>query len=159
MGEPMTPSEVHKQYSEATVAFRKLIPDPALRMSFSRQIDGYMRQYALGVWQADNASSITPLHVEYYNAIWSQGNPVPSALYWEVATGVANFDLFQPPSFFQDLRRYDRMRGTCLARRFTDQLTLILLLFAAVDGVVSEQEAGFVNACSDTLLSLSLIHI
>ena len=154
MGEPMTPSEVHKQYSEATVAFRKLIPDPALRMSFSRQIDGYMRQYALGVWQADNASSITPLHVEYYNAIWSQGNPVPSALYWEVATGVANFDLFQPPSFFQDLRRYDRMRGTCLARRFTDQLTLILLLFAAVDGVVSEQEAGFVNACSDTLLSL-----
>ena len=154
MGEPMTPSEVHKQYSEATAAFRKLIPDPALRMSFSRQVDGYMRQYALGVWQADNASSITPLHVEYYNAVWSQGNPVPSALYWEVATGVANFDLFQPPSFFQDLRRYDRMRGTCLARRFTDQLTLILLLFAAVDGVVSESEAGFVNACSDTLLSL-----
>ena len=154
MGDPMTPSEVHKQYNEATGAFRKLIPDPALRMSFSRQVDGYMRQYALGVWQADNASSITPLHVEYYNAIWSQGNPVPSALYWEVATGVANFDLFQPPSFFQDLRRYDRMRGTSLARRFTDQLTLILLLFAAVDGVVSEQEAGFVNACSDTLLSL-----
>ena len=154
MGEPMTPSEVHKQYSESTAAFRNLIPDPALRMSFSRQVDGYMRQYALGVWQADNASSITPLHVEYYNAIWSQGNPVPSALYWEVATGVANFDLFQPPSFFQDLRRYDRMRGTALARRFTDQLTLILLLFAAVDGVVSESEAGFVNACSDTLLSL-----
>ncbi len=154
MGEPMTPSEVHKQYSEATTAFRKLIPDPALRMSFSRQVDGYMRQYALGVWQADNASSITPRHVEFYNAIWSQGNPVPSALYWEVATGVANFDLFQPPSFFEDLRRYDRMRGTSLARRFTDQLTLILLLFAAVDGVVSESEAGFVNACSDALLSL-----
>ena len=154
MGEPMTPSQVHKQYSEATGAFRKLIPDPALRMSFSRQVDGYMRQYALGVWQADNASSITPRHVEYYNAIWSAGNPVPSALYWEVATGVANFDLFQPPSFFQDLRQYDRMRGTSLARRFTDQLTLILLLFAAVDGVVSESEAGFVNACSDALLSL-----
>ena len=154
MGEPLTPSEVHKQYSEATGAFRKLIPDPALRMSFSRQVDGYMRQYALGVWQADNASSITPLHVEYYNAIWSPGNPVPSALYWEVATGVANFDLFQPPAFFQDLRQYDRIHGTCLARRFTDQLTLILLLFAAVDGVVSEQEAGFVNACGDTLLSL-----
>ncbi|MGO5021707.1 AAA family ATPase [Lawsonibacter sp. LCP25S3_G6] len=154
MGDPMTPSEVHKQYSEATTAFRKLIPDPALRMSFSRQVDGYMRQYALGVWQADNASSITPRHVEFYNAIWSQGNPVPSALYWEVATGVANFDLFQPPSFFEDLRRYDRMRGTSLARRFTDQLTLILLLFAAVDGVVSESEAGFVNACSDALLSL-----
>ena len=154
MAAPMTPSEVHKQYNEAVTAFRKLIPDPALRMSFSRQIDGYMRQYALGVWQADNAASITPGHVEFYNAIWSQGNSVPSALYWEVATGVANFDLFQPPSFFQDLRQYDRLRGTSLARRFTDQLTLLLLLFAAVDGVVSESEAGFVNTCGDTLLEL-----
>ena len=79
MGEPMTPSEVHKQYSEATVAFRKLIPDPALRMSFSRLIDGYMRQYALGVWQADNASSITPRHVEFYNAIYTNGSSAPSA--------------------------------------------------------------------------------
>jgi len=150
----MTASEAHKQYSQAVTAFRKLIPDPALRMSFSRQVDGYMRRYVLGVWQADNASSITPRHVEFYNAIWSAGNPVPSALYWEVASGVANFDLFQAPSFFEDLRRYDRMKGTSLARRFADQLTLILLLFAAVDDVVSESEAGFVNACNDVLLAL-----
>ena len=150
----MTASEVHKQYNEAVTAFRKVIPDPALRMSFSRQVDGYMRQYVLGVWQADSASSITPRHVEFYNAIYSGGNPVPSALYWEVATGVANFDLFQPPSFFADLRQYDRRKGTTLARRFADQLTLILLLFAAVDDVVSEGEAGFVNACSDALLAL-----
>lgn len=150
----MTATEVHKQYNEAVTAFRKLIPDPALRMSFSRQVDGYLRQYVLGVWQADNASSITPRHVEFYNAIYSTGNPVPSALYWEVATGVAGFDLFQPPSFFEDLRRYDRMKGTALARRFADQLTLILLLFAAVDDVVSESEAGFVNVCNDTLVSL-----
>ena len=150
----MTASEVHKQYSEAVTAFRKLIPDPALRMSFSRQVDGYMRQYVLGVWQADNASAITPRHVEFYNAIYSSGNPAPSALYWEVATGVAGFDLFQPPSFFADLRQYDRRKGTTLARRFADQLTLILLLFAAVDDVVSESEAGFVNACSDALLAL-----
>ena len=46
------------------------------------------------------------------------------------------------------------MKGTPLARRFTDQLTLLLLLFAAVDDVVSESEAGFVNTCSDTLLEL-----
>jgi len=150
----MTPTEVHKQYSEAVTAFRKLIPDPALRLSFSRQVDGYMRQYALGVWQADNASSITPRHVEFYNAIYSAGNPVPSALYWEVASGVAGFDLFQPPSFFEDLRQYDRRKGTSLARRFADQLTLILLLFAAVDDLVSESEAGFVNACNDTLIEL-----
>ena len=154
MGGTITATEAHKQYNEAITAFRKLIPDPALRMAFSRQVDGYMRQYALGVWQADNASSITPRHVEFYNAIYSAGNPVPSALYWEVATGVATFDLFRPPAFFEDLRRYDRMKGTSLARRFADQLTLILLLFAAVDNLVSESEAGFVNACSDTLLAL-----
>ena len=53
---------------------------------------------------------------------------ISSALYWEVATGVAGFDLFQPPAFFQDLLRYDRMKGTTLARRFADQLTLVLLL-------------------------------
>ena len=61
----MTATEVHKQYSEAVTAFRKLIPDPGLRMSFSRQVDGYMRQYVLGVWQADNASSIAPRHGEF----------------------------------------------------------------------------------------------
>ena len=154
MGEPMTASEVHRQYSQVIAAFRKLIPDPALRMSFSRQVDEFMRRCALGVWQADSASSISPLHVEVYNAIWSPGCPVPSALYWEVATGVANFDRFRPPTFFQDLRRYDRTHSTSLARRFADQLTLMLLLFAAADGVVSEGEAAFVNACSDALLEL-----
>lgn len=154
MAAALTASEVHKQYNEAVTAFRRLIPDPALRMTFSRQVDGYMRQYVLGVWQADNASSISPRHVEFYNAVYSAGNPVPSALYWEVATGVAGYDLFQPPAFFADLRAYDLRKGTSLARRFADQLTLILLLFAAVDGVVSESEAGFVNACNDTLLEL-----
>ncbi len=150
----LTASEVHKQYTEVVSAFRKLIPDPSLRMVFSYQVDGYIRQYVLGVWQADNASAITPRHVEFYNAIYSAGSPAPSALYWEVASGVANFDLFQPPAFFEDLRRYDRMKGTSLARRFADQLTLLLLLFAAVDGVVSESEAGFVNSCNDVLLEL-----
>ena len=71
MSAAMTASEVHKQYTEIAAAFRKLIPDPALRLAFSRQVDGYVRQYALGVWQADSASSISPRHVEYYNAIWS----------------------------------------------------------------------------------------
>ena len=154
MSAVITAGEVHRQYNEVMAAFRRMIPSPALRMAFSNQVDGYLRQYALGVWQADSASSITPRHVEFYNAIYTSGHQVPSALYWEVASGVANFDLFQPPAFFQDLRQYDRMKGTSLARRFADQLTLLLLLFAAVDGVVSESEAGFVNGCSDALLEL-----
>ena len=104
----LTASEVHKQYSEAVAAFRKLIPDPTLRMTFGRQVDEYVRQCALGVWQADNASAITPRHVEFYNAIYCGGNPAPPALYWEVATGVANFDLFHPPAFSRVLRQDDR---------------------------------------------------
>ena len=143
-----------KESVTTAAAHRRWIPDPTLRMAFSREADGYFRRCALGVWQADNAVGITPRHVEFYNAIYSGTGPAPSALYWEVATGVADYDLFQPPAFFAALRDYDRRKGTTLARRFTDQLTLLLLLFAAVDGVVSEAEAGFVNACSDTLLAL-----
>ena len=154
MASALTASEVHKQYNGAVTAFRRLIPDPALRMTFSRQVDGYMRRYVLGVWQADNASSITPRHVEFYNAIYTNGSSAPSALYWEVATGVAGFDQFQPPAFFDRLREYDRLTHSRLSRTFIDQLTLLLLLFAAVDDVVSEPEAGFVNACSDLLLAL-----
>ena len=154
MKESVTAAEAHRQYQETVSAFRRWIPDPTLRMAFSREADGFFRRCALGVWQADNAVGITPRHVEFYNAIYSGTGPAPSALYWEVATGVADYDLFQPPALFSALRDYDRRKGTTLARRFTDQLTLLLLLFAAVDGVVSEAEAGFVNACSDTLLAL-----
>ena len=154
MRESVTAAEAHRQYQETVSAFRRWIPDPTLRMAFSREADGFFRLCALGVWQADNAVGITPRHVEFYNASYSGTGPAPSALYWEVATGVADYDLFQPPAFFSALRDYDRRKGTTLARRFTDQLTLLLLLFAAVDGVVSEAEAGFVNACSDTLLAL-----
>ena len=154
MRESVTAAEAHRQYQETVSAFRRWIPDPTLRMAFSREADGFFRRCALGVWQADNAVGITPRHVEFYNAIYSGTGPAPSALYWEVATGVADYDLFQPPAFFSALRDYDRRKGTTLARRFTDQLTLLLLLFAAVDGVVSEAEAGFVNACSDTLMAL-----
>ena len=154
MKESVTTAAAHRQDQDSVSAFRRWIPDPTLRMAFSREADGYFRRCALGVWQADNAVGITPRHVEFYNAIYSGTGPAPSALYWEVATGVADYDLFQPPAFFAALRDYDRRKGTTLARRFTDQLTLLLLLFAAVDGVVSEAEAGFVNACSDTLMAL-----
>jgi len=150
----LTASEVHRQYNEAAGAFQKLLPTASLRAMFRDTADGYFRRCALGVWQADNESAITPRHVEFYNAIWSAGNRAPSALYWEVAAGVANYGGFQPPAFFDSLRRSDAREGAALARRFTDQLTLILLLFAAVDGVVSEREAGFVNACADALTAL-----
>ena len=150
----MTAAQVHKQYSEAVAAFRQWLPEGGLRQAVQGEADRYFQRCALGVWQADNAAAITPGHVEFYNAIYSGGNLSPAALYWEVASGVANYSGFQPPVFFRALRDYDLLHHTSLARRFADQLTLILLLFAAADGVVSEAEAGFVNACSDTLLEL-----
>ena len=96
----MTAAQVHKQYSEAVTAFRRWIPDPTLRQAFNREADSFFQHCALGVWQADNAQAITPKHVEFYNAIYSGKNLSPSALYWEVATGVAGFDQFQPPRLF-----------------------------------------------------------
>ena len=154
MKEPMSAATVHKQYNEIVTAYRKIIADPGLRVRFAREIDGFIRKCALGVWQADNASEITPKHVEYYNAIYTRGSQPPSALYWEVATGVAGYEGSQVPGFFAPMLEYDRLMGTQLARRFVDQLTLMLLMFAAVDNVVSEAEAGFVNRCSDDLLAL-----
>lgn len=57
----MSAATVHKQYNEVVSAFRRLIADPALRARFDGEADGYFRRCALGVWQADNASSITPV--------------------------------------------------------------------------------------------------
>ena len=39
MAVKLSPSEAHKQYNETITAFRRLIPDPALRMTFSKGVD------------------------------------------------------------------------------------------------------------------------
>ncbi len=149
MAQPMTPAAVHKQYDEAMTAFRRQLADPAARVVFGREADGFMRQCACGVWHADQG--MTPRHVEYYNAIYSKGNPVPTALYWELASAVEDFSGFVLPSFFRRLVQADLEQGRSQSRRFVDTFTLMLLLFAAVDGKVSEAEAGFVNTCADSL--------
>ena len=149
MSQPMTPAAVHKQYDEVMTAFRRQIADPAARVAFGREADGFMRQCACGVWHADQG--LTPLHVEYYNALYSKGNPVPTALYWELASAVADFPGFALPNFFRRLVQADLEGGRSQSRRFVDTFTLMALLFAAVDGKVSEAEAGFVNSCADSL--------
>ncbi len=150
MAQPMTPAVVHKQYDEAMTAFRRQIRDPAARVAFGRESDGFLRDCACGVWQKDQ-SGITPLHVECYNAIYAKGNPVPTALYWELATAVSQYSGFVLPGFFRRMVKADLELGGQCSRRFVDTFTLMLLLFAAVDGKVSEAEAGFVNACADSL--------
>jgi hypothetical protein len=150
---PLSPAAVHKQYDEAMSAFRRCIPDPGLRAHFVREGDPFLRQCAIGLWQQDGG--LTPLHVEYHNAIYTKGSPVPAILYWELSTAVADYPGFQAPDFFRAMVAYDAGAGTQLSRRFTDTFTLMLLLFAAVDGVVSETEAAFVNRCADILTACS----
>ena len=150
MSKPMTPAAVHKQYDDGMTAFRRQVADPAARVAFGMEADAFMRQCACGVWKHD-AQSVTPLHVEYYNAIYARGNPVPTVLYWELASSVGNYTGFVLPNFFRRLVQADLERGESRSRRFVDTFTLMLLLFAAVDGKVSESEAGFVNACADSM--------
>lgn len=149
MSQPMTPAAVHKQYDETMTAFRRQIADPAARVAFGREADAFMRQCACGVWHADQG--MTPRHVEYYNAVYSKGNPVPTVLYWELASAVEDYPGFVLPNFFRRLVQADLEGGRSQSSRFVDTFTLMLLLFAAVDGKVSEAEAGFVNACADSL--------
>ena len=149
----LSAAEVHKQYSEGVTAFRRQIADATLRVKFTQEADVFLRACALGVWQRDGAS-LTPRHVEYYNAIYTKGNPAPAILFWELSTAVSEYPGFRVPDFFARMRACDKVSGTHLARRFIDLVTLMLLLFAAVDDVVSEEEAGFVNTCADTLSAL-----
>ncbi len=148
----MTAGMVHKQYDEGISAFRRLIPDPAVRLAFVKEIDDFMRKTAMGVWAKDGG--LGPRHVEYYNAIYCKGSAVPSILYWDLATQVSEYPGFQPPAFFQKLVQLDKLSGKKLSRRFIDTFTLMLLLFAAVDDIVSEKEAAFVNDCADALTAL-----
>ena len=153
MKNAISAGEVHRQYSQGVDAFRRQIGDAALREKFGREADVFFRACALGVWQRQGGA-LTPLHVEYYNAVYGQGRPAPAILFWELSGAVAEYPGFRPPEFFNRMRALDKVTGSHLARRFIDLTTLMLLLFAAVDGGVSEAEAGFVNACADSLSAL-----
>ena len=153
MKNAISAGEVHRQYSQGVDAFRRQIGDAALRERFGREADVFFRACALGVWQRQGGA-LTPLHVEYYNAVYGQGRPAPAILFWELSGAVAEYPGFRPPEFFNRMRALDKVTGSHLARRFIDLTTLMLLLFAAVDGGVSEAEAGFVNACADSLSAL-----
>ena len=150
MAQPISPASAHKQYDEAMTAFRRQVDDPAARVAFGREADGFMRRCVCGLWQHDQG--LTSHHVEYYNAMYCKGNPVPTVLYWELVSAVGGYGGFVLPDFFRRLVKADLERDRGLSRRFVDVFTLMMLLFAAVDGKVSEAEAGFVNTCADSML-------
>ena len=149
MKTPLSAAAVHNQYDEAMTAFRRHSPDATLRVRFAKEADLFLRHTAAGLWQQDGG--LTPLHVEYHNALYTKGSQVPTALYWELASAVGDYPGFQVPAFFRQMADYDAKTGHSVSRRFVDTFTLMLLLIAAVDGVVSESEAAFVNRCADAL--------
>ena len=150
MKTPLSPAEAHRQYQETVTTFLKTVPDATLRQRLRAESSSFFRSCALGVWQADGGA-LTAGYVEYYNAIYLPGEPPASILFWELGTSVAGYPGFTPPEFFGRMRALDRVSGSELSRRFVDVFTLMALLFASVDGVVSEGEAAFVNSCADAL--------
>ncbi len=153
MKTPLSPAEVHKQYEETLTAFLKTVPDATLRVRLSHGADDFFRSLALGVWHADGGP-VTAGYVEYYNALYLRGNPAPSILFWELSTCVSDYPGLPTPDFFHRMRAYDKVAGGDLSRRFLDIVVLMGLLFASVDGMVSEGEAAFVNGTADSLTRL-----
>ena len=153
MKTPLSPAQVHKQYEETLSAFLKTVPDATLRLRLSHEADDFFRSLALGTWNGDGGN-LTAGDVEYYNAVYLRGNPVPSILFWELCTCVADYPGLPTPDFFRRMRAYDKVAGSDLSRRFIDIVVLMALLFASVDGAVSEGEAGFVNRTADSLTRL-----
>lgn len=153
MKTPLSPAEVHKQYEDAVGTYLHTVSDAALRVLINQEVDDFFRSCALGIWHADGGQ-LTAGYVEYYNAIYRRGKPAPSILFWELGTSVSGYQGFQPPEFFRRMRALDKVTGSQTARRFIDVFTMMALLFASVDGVVSDSEAAFVNSCADLLTRL-----
>ncbi len=147
----VTADLVAKKYQQSISAFRRHLNDPALRVRFSQGADPFFRQCALAVWS--HGSPVTETHVAAYNAIRTKGSPLPDTLYFELVSAVGANPDFEIPPFFSRLVEYDRLTGDKSAKRFLDLCSVLLLLFAAVDDQVTEEEAAFVDLCVAQLSS------
>lgn len=153
MANTLSPSEFHKQYTDILSSFQKHIPNARERVLFVRDIDEFLRHCTIGVWHAGE-QSLSPVHVEYYNAIYCDITQAPSILFWELVSRADQYPGFQIPALFQRLCQYDLQSGQGTSRRFIYDLSLLLLLFASVDGSVSAKEAAFIQSSTDSLSAL-----
>ena len=145
----MTVPSFHEQYDSLLTAFRKQLPDSGLRVKLGQEADAFFRACALGVWQADGGA-LTPEHGEYYNAIFCTGSKPENALFWSVVEQAGRVR-FQLPPFFLRMAKYDKETGHSTARRFLSTFSLLLSLFAAIDGGVSQKEAAYIQDCVDQM--------
>jgi len=139
-----SPEEFHKIYIANTDAFYRVGSS-----SLAKELDAFITQCALGLWS--KSGSVSQVHVDIANQIYSRNQPKPSWLLWSLTGSVCEKDIFLPPLFFWDLTESDAKRGSETSRTFVRMLTNILLYLAAVDDDVSLAEAEFITDCTDKL--------
>ncbi len=144
---------LRRKYQSGLSAYLRQLADPTLRLNISQESDPFFRRCALGVWA--RGEGVTEAHVDAYNAICSKGSTPPSILLFELSAAVAAAPPFMPPAFFYDLAARDKTEGRNRAGKFVELCTLFLLLFAAVDDRVTQEEAAWIDQCTAALTELT----
>ena len=144
----LSPAVIGKKYQAAVSAFLRQLSSPSLKLNASQEIDAFFRRCAFGVWA--HGAPVTEAHVAAYNAICSAGHRPTNALFFEVASGVADPAPFCPPGFFPELLTADKGTNRNRALQFADLCSLVMTLLAAIDGV-DQSEADYIAACVSSL--------
>ena len=145
----ITAAMVGKKYRAGIQAFTRQLGDPTLRLNFVQEADPFFRRCALAVWK--HGGPVTGRHVDAYNAICSGNNDAPSILFFELCAAVEGAPEFTPPAFFYELIRSDQGTRRNNAGKFTELCSILLLLFAAVDDEVNQEETAYVDRCTRIL--------
>ncbi len=144
----LSANEVHKIYINNVNALYKA----ANTRFLAAETDDFLRSCVIGLWS--KGSSVTARSVDLINELYSEGQPKPNYLYWELTNAVCEYSVFRVPDFFIELVASDRRNNTVASRMLIRIMTNLLLEIAADDENVSTAEAGFITACSDALMSV-----
>lgn len=148
-----TAEQLHKKYQSAIASYAQQLADPLLRLDFCQEADPFFRRCALGVWSWGGPISET--HVALYNGICSPDSPPPRALYFEVASGAMASPTFQPPGFYTNLAALDKGSDRKRCGQFIRLCQVLMTLFAAAAGDVTERQETYIRQCMEVLEALA----
>ena len=97
--------------------------------AFAPEVDALMRQLAAGLWS--RSAGVREENAEYYDSLYSRGQPKPSTLHWELTGAICAFKGFTPPAFFRAAAVSDAARGTDSSRVLLRAAVNVLLYLAA----------------------------
>ena len=106
---------------------------------FAPQVDALIRSLALGLWHGE---SLTDDHVRAINDLYSQGQPQPRFLYWELVSASGNRTPVPVPDFFRVLT----LTSPEAARLLTDGIRAILRRLCDKTEALPN-ETGYLEAC------------